>query len=77
MQKQANRSNIEKVICGRMTTFEREPPSPLGQTGCDARSAPRSRPVVTPHAIDLGRVRRVNPNKFPRYLSIVPILKNP
>jgi hypothetical protein len=26
MQKQANRSNIEKVICGRMTTFEREQP---------------------------------------------------
>jgi hypothetical protein len=72
MQKQANRSNIEKVLCGRMTTFEREQPSPLGQNGCDARNAPRSRPVVAPHAIDLGRVKRVNPNKFPQYLKHSP-----
>jgi hypothetical protein len=64
MQKQANRSNIEKVICGRMTTFEREQPSPLGQIGCDARHAPRSRSVVTLDAIDLGRVGRVNPTNF-------------
>jgi len=62
MQKQANRSNIEKVICRRMTIFEREQqPSPLGQTVCD-RPSP---------------VRRVSPNKFPQQLSIITILKDP
>jgi len=77
MQKQANRSNIEKVICGRMTIFEREQPSPLGQTGCDSCNALRSRPVCHPACDRPSRVGRVNPNKFPQHLSIVPILKNP
>lgn len=77
MQKQANRSNIEKVICGRMITFECEQPSLLGQTGCDPCNAPRSRLVCHPACDRPSRVRRVNPNKFPQHLSIVSILKNP
>ena len=65
MQKQANRSNIEKVMCVRMTTFEREQAEPVRPNRLRrATRAPKPFSLSPQDAIDLGRVGGVNPTNF-------------